>query len=415
MPGSGGCAVFWLRCDLMPALLQPIDSPLPADPRPRPMPGQQAARLRVGGFTLVELLVVIAIVATLIGLLLPAVQGAREAARRMQCANNLHQLGRGLHVYHDAHKRLPVTTTAAPSQAGGCGKGFYSWLAELLPQVEETALHDSIDFSVGMMDQCNLSSTSAYQTLTISTHHPNARAAATRVSLFLCPSDGNGSLTSDAVGSALAAPGSYAGNIGWVRGSTGIDGTTGPLAKHNGAFPIANPRAPRNWHAEKISFKDFTDGLSQTAVVAERRIASNDAVTTPFGRFLPPGTPVSLQSSCGSSAGVARSQRNWVPYCGNAGHGDVKFSLPHGRAWISGWTLAANLYMHVMPINDRNCHLYGGEDDGSNIVTPSSSHRGGVNVLFGDGRIQFIDETIDLPTWWSIGTRNGSEPFRLGS
>lgn len=371
---------------------------------------------RQSAFTLVELLVVIAIIGTLIGLLLPAVQSTRESARRMQCANNLSQLGRGLHAYHDAHKRLPVTTTASPSQGGGCGKGFYSWLAELLPQVEETALHGSINFSVGMMDQCNLSSSDDYQSLTISASHPNARAAATRVSLFLCPSDDNGGRSSNAVGSALTAPGSYAGNIGWVRGSTGIQGTSPPLTKHNGGLPIANPRSPRPWHAEKISFKDFSDGLSNTALVTERRIGAGQAVSGPFGgMYLPPDTPVSLQSSCGGSAGPARSQPIWVPYCGNSGHGDVMFSLPHGRAWISGWTLAANLYMHVMPINDRNCHLYGGEDDGSNIVTPSSMHRGGVNVLFGDGRVQFIEEGIDLPTWWSIGTRNGGESHRLGS
>jgi prepilin-type N-terminal cleavage/methylation domain-containing protein/prepilin-type processing-associated H-X9-DG protein len=380
-------------------------------PAPRSPQLETASR---AGFSLVELLVVIAIVATLVGLLLPAVQGARESARRIQCANNLYQLGRAIHAHHDVNKKLPVTTTAAATQSGGCGTGFQSWLAHLLPQVEETALHDSIDYSIGMMDQCNLSSPSAYQTLTISAGHPNARAAATRVPTFLCPSDENGSRTSDAVGSAMTAPGSYAANIGWVRGSTGIDGTNGPLSKHNGAMPIANPRAPKSWHAEKISFKDFSDGLTNTALVAERRIASGEATSTPFGRFLPPGTPVSLQSSCGGSAGVARSQRAWVPYCGNAGHGDVKFSLPHGRAWITGWTLAANLYMHVMPPNDRNCHLYGGEDDGSNIVTPSSNHRGGVNVLFGDGRVQFVDESIDMPAWWSIGTRNGRESHRLG-
>jgi prepilin-type N-terminal cleavage/methylation domain-containing protein/prepilin-type processing-associated H-X9-DG protein len=382
----------------------------------------RVARTNVGsfsshfhGFTLIELLVVIAIVATLLGLLLPAVQSARESARRIQCSNNLHQLGRGLHVHHDSHRRLPVTSTAASALEDGCGAGFTSWLAHVLPQMEQPNLHDSIDFSVGMMDQCNLSSASDYQTLTISSGHRNARAAATRVPGFLCPSDPNGNQVSDAVGSASTAPGSYAGNIGWVRGSTGIDGTTAPLGKHNGAMPLVNPRSPRSWHAEKVSFKDFSDGLASTALVAERRIASAEVMSTPFGKYLPAGTPVSLQSSCGSSAGVARSQPAWVPYCGNAGHGDIKFSLPHGRAWISGWTLAANLYMHVMPLNERNCHLYGGEDEGSNIVTPSSNHRGGVNVLFGDGHVQFVDEKIDLPTWWSIGTRNGREPTGTGS
>jgi prepilin-type processing-associated H-X9-DG protein len=70
--------------------------------------------------------------------------------------------------------------------------------------------------------------------------------------------------------------------------------------------------------------------------------------------------------------------------------------------------------MHVMPINERNCHLLGGEGDGSNIVTPSSQHLGGVNVLFGDGRVEFVSENVDMPAWWSVGTRNGGEAHRLG-
>jgi prepilin-type processing-associated H-X9-DG protein len=346
---------------------------------------------------------------------LPAVQSAREAARRIQCANNLYQLGRAIHSYHDANKKLPVTTTAAPSEAGRCGKGFYSWLAHLLPQLEETALHDSIDFSVGMMDQCNQRSSYDFQRLTISATHPNAAAAATRVSMFVCPSDTNGTRQSDAVGSALPAPGSYAGNIGWVMGSTGIEGTTPSVGAHNGALPVVNPQQPAPWQVERIRFKDFSDGLSQTALVAERRIGSGEVIRNSRGiSFLPPGTPVSLQSSCGGGAGATRSQPDWVGYCGGSGHGDAVYSVPHGRAWISGWTLAANLYMHAMPINDRNCHLYGGEGTGENMVTPSSQHLGGINVLFGDGRVEFVSENVDMPAWWSVGTRNGGEAHRLG-
>jgi len=257
----------------MPARLPP-DRPLR-----QPPPGRSPST----AFTLVELLVVIAIIAALVAILLPAVQGAREAARRIQCANNLYQLGRAIHLYHDVNKKLPVTTTAAPSEGGRCGKGFSSWLAHLLPQIEETALHDSIDFSIGMMDQCNQRSGYDFQRLTISATHPNAVAAATRVSLFVCPSDTNGTRQSDAVGSALPAPGSYAGNIGWVMGSTGIEGTTPPIGVHNGALPVISPQQPASWQVDRIRFKDFSDGLSQTALVAERRIGSGEVIRNSRG------------------------------------------------------------------------------------------------------------------------------------
>jgi prepilin-type N-terminal cleavage/methylation domain-containing protein/prepilin-type processing-associated H-X9-DG protein len=367
------------------------------------------------GFTLVELLVVIAIIAVLIGLLLPAVQSAREAARRIQCSNNLKQIGLAIHAHHDSSQRLPETLTGAASGPGGCGRGFSSWLARVLPFIEESNLHDSIDFSQGMMDQCNLSGGFDYQNLTISARHPNARAAATRVTTYLCPSDPNGWRDTEAIGTARPAPGSYAGNVGWVMGSTGISGGSAPLATHNGGMPVSNPRTTAEWHVNPIRFRDFTDGLAQTALVAERRIGSGEVIRNSRGiSFLPPGTPVSLQSSCGGGAGSPRSQPAWVEYCGGSGHGDATYSVPHGRSWISGWTLAANLYMHMMPINDRNCHLYGGEGDGANMVTPSSQHPGGVNVLFGDGHVGFIPETISLPVWWSIGTRNGGETVSLG-
>lgn len=367
---------------------------------------------RQRGFTLVELLVVIAILATMVGLLLPAVQSARETARRVQCTSHLKQIGLAIHNYHEAKKRMPLSTTGAKPAGGTCGAGFYSWLAAILPFMEESALHDSINFNVGMMDQCALASDEEYQSLTIAADHPNARAATTVVAAFLCPSDSY--RPSNAFGGLDPAPGNYAGNAGWVRRARGLAGEipSPGLRVHNGALPVFNPHAPDAWQIEKICMKDFTDGLSHTAFVAERRINSSALVERDGGTSLEPGTPVSVISSCGST-GSSRSLTNWVPYCDGSGHGDPKFSRPHGRAWISGWTLAANMYMHVMPLNHRNCHIYGGEDDGTNIVTPSSQHRDGVNVVFGDGRVEFVADSIAMPVWWSLGSRNGGEAHRF--
>ena len=88
---------------------------------------------------------------------------------------------------------------------------------------------------------------------------------------------------------------------------------------------------------------------------------------------------------------------------------DPNWTVYHGRSWLSGWGHTASTYMHVMKINDRNCHLYGGEDTGEIIVTPSSEHPGGINLLLGDGSVRFIKQTIDNPIWWALGSRNGGE------
>ena len=171
-------------------------------------------KLKPKGFTLVELLVVIAIIGILIALLLPAVQAAREAARRTQCLNNLKQIGIALHEYHDTHQVFPISTTGSLMQNGQCGSGFYSWLAMILPFVEQGNLYNSINFNIGMMDTCSFNSSSDYQVLTISANHPNAQAAATPIPGYLCPSDVFEQ--TPVMGTAYPAPGSYAGNVGWV-------------------------------------------------------------------------------------------------------------------------------------------------------------------------------------------------------
>lgn len=367
--------------------------------------------LRRPAFTLVELLVVVAIIGILVALLLPAVQSVREAARRMQCANNLKQISLAIHNYAGAMGSLPLTTTGPSRTNQPSGNGFYSWLAMILPQIEQQNIYQSIQFNHPMVDERNFSTSSQYTNLRISASHINAGPARVMVGTYLCPSE-SVEMTS-AMGTAAVAPGSYAGNIGWIRGTTGIDGSSAPLVRTNGAMPMINPASPDPWQMRNLSFRDFKDGTSSTAMVTERIINNAEPISGPFGSSLPVGLRKSALSYCAGSGSTNRRLGDWVTYCDSVSVPDPLYSLPHGRSWISGWTLAANLYMHVMPINSRNCHIYGGEDDGTNIVTASSYHWGGLNMAYADGHVSFVSETIDREVWWAIGSRNGSEVMQV--
>ncbi len=189
----------------------------------------QTPRHRRQGFTLIELLVVIAILAILIALLLPAIQQAREAARRTQCKNNLRQLGLALHNYHDRHGSLPPQTVIDDRAS----TGWWSWITRVLPDLDQQPLYEHFDLGDDVWNNC-----SRYKPWT-----------SQRLAVLQCPSDPNSDRIFESDGEAYALT-SYLGCRGSTRQLPG-----------NGVFPDVN---------RTVRFADIRDGTSQTLLLGER-------------------------------------------------------------------------------------------------------------------------------------------------
>jgi prepilin-type N-terminal cleavage/methylation domain-containing protein/prepilin-type processing-associated H-X9-DG protein len=307
-------------------------------------------RRRGQGFTLVELLVVIAIIGILIALLLPAVQAAREAARRVQCNNHLKQIGLAVHNYHDTHRVFPFG-------AGGTGNK-YSAISLLLPFMEQTTLHDKINFSLPYTDPANDS------------------ARLTEIPMLRCPSDLPNPLP--ATGGATNYMANKGSGIVWNT-ATGPNATLPPP---NGVFFMQSA----------IRFRDITDGTSNTAAFSERILAdgSNGIVSPVADVFFHPGSPTTADEA------VQMCDALDITNLAN------QFPLFMGSPWIDG----QHTYLHTDGPNSRSCGFF--------LVLranmpPSSRHPGGVNMLLSDGSVRFVSETIELATWRALGTRDGGE------
>jgi prepilin-type N-terminal cleavage/methylation domain-containing protein/prepilin-type processing-associated H-X9-DG protein len=323
-------------------------------------PLHDAARA-VRGFTLIELLVVIAIIAVLVSLLLPAVQQAREAARRSQCKNNLKQIGLALHNYEGSNRLLPPGYISGPGigvmdpLSGDWGPGW-GWLTVLLPNVEQSPLYNSLNLNLPCYDPAN------------------AVRVQTPLPVYLCPSAANPADTvnvEDVNHKTLAVFGraNYVHNVGWN------DLWSAPATQPYDA--VANGVIYRD---SGIAFASVTDGLSNTVFAGERSPNLSDAVW--------PGVVP-------NSAHYAR------PPFGSIGSGGPGTNWDTGGSYVGAHS-GPSIFESPVVIHPPNSPL--GHTD-----QMQSRHAGGAHILLGDGSVRFISESVNLGVWSALCSRNGGE------
>lgn len=318
------------------------------------------------GFTLIELLVVIAIIAILIALLLPAVQQAREAARRTQCKNNLKQMGLAIHNYADVHTCFPPLG-CYPAAAAGQWKTF-SAQARLLPYLEQANLQNLINWSIPYDIQGNVTGV--------------------RVPTYLCPDEIEDHQFPD--GAVFVYPVNYAVNMGtWFA----FDRTTGTYG--DGAFGT-NCR---------LQTRDCIDGTSNTLAAAEVKAAQdylrNSGNPSTLGVAAP--TAPTQVATFGGNLEAKSGHTEWAEgethHCG--------FTTTFTPNTIVPYTSGGS----TLDIDFTSCRESWAGCNGPTYaaVTARSYHEGIVHVLLMDGSARAVSENIDRNTWRALGTRKGGE------
>jgi len=359
-------------------------------------------------------LVVIAIIAVLIALLLPAVQSAREAARRAQCTNNLKQLGLAVHNYHTTYNAIPAEGMwmGATNQGRGGSWGWNaSWPVCLLPNLEQNPLFNSYN-SAWSPDQPENSSVSY-----------NA------IGTLLCPSDAQRQRPN-----YPWAPMNYAGNSGGPACIHWQDGTIVDMftCSTTNQVPINGWPVGTCWWSANANFAYFglegvTDGASNTALFSEHLLGyaagtqgnqpTAGDVNARRGLFFPAGIPdYTIQDTGNQAAALAG-----VQICkGIPGPTVSKAGWWIGFSWTLSfpWHIPTNRYTHYNTPNGLTCINatdqccgYGGTGP---MITATSNHPAGVNVCFTDGSVRFVKDSVSPNVWWAIGSRNIGETLSSG-
>jgi prepilin-type processing-associated H-X9-DG protein len=314
----------------------------------------------------VELLVVIAIIGILIALLLPAVQAAREAARRAQCTNNLKQIGLALHNYHDTNRRFPPLSVrfSPPLPAGvdSWSTQELSWMTRILPYIEQQTIYTQINFA-------------DVQTWNKS---PGSTLRGLNINGFRCPSDVGKNIPSG------WAPTNY-------LASTGADDCMDLCSTSTFSTNVQKTRGLFRMN-HFPSFAHIQDGSSNTMAVSECMI----------------GEPWVCRASCSSNMQACVAGTDGVTL-------DKNEEAIRGYSWYFGYGYYSLSFSTLMPPNDRltkNHECMVGSTSG--VGAARSRHPGGVNVCMADGSTRFVSETIALSIWRGASTVQGGETTSLG-
>lgn len=329
---------------------------------------------RKRAFTLIELLVVIGVIAILVALLLPAVQAAREAARRMSCRNNLKQIGLALHGYHDAHRTLPFgcgfDNDGAVSTQGTLNDRRYSAHSQILPFLEQANVYNLLNFNVAPFHPFTNAAVDEqaapdFDIFTVD----NGFAASVPLSVFICPSDINRL------------------NIIWGHNNyRACNGSSWSGRDGDGMFG----------QISSVRLRDVTDGTTNTAMFSERckGTPNHDTHDHLSDIYVMPGiwTNETFREFCSTHS--PESATAW-PH-----------NIDSGQNWLSGnfnWTR----YNHVLGPNRVSCKN-GLTWDGVSM-SASSRHTGGVNLALADGSVRFVSDSVAEEIWLALGTVSGGE------